>query len=83
MKIHELSAREKRYEVWMGIVNEKKDTFLSLMMNCYAEFKMLLMMTEINLEAYRKINKKHMKSFSKFDMPSPSYQTRRITRTLH
>ena len=49
MKIHELSTRLKRYEQWSELVNKTKDTFVSLTMNCYAEFKMLLTMTEINL----------------------------------
>ena len=83
MKIHELSNRLANYEDWMGLVHDSEDTFFRLMMNCYAEFKMLLTMTEINLEAYRKIKKKHIKVFSKFALPSPSYQTGRITRTYN
>ena len=83
MKIHELSNRLKKYEVWNDLVNTNTDVFVGLTMNCYAEFKMLLAMTEINLEAYRKIQKKHLKNFSKFELPTPSYRTGRIARTYH
>ena len=83
MKIHELSNRLTTYEDWMTLVHESQDDFFRIMMNCYAEFKMLLTMTEINLEAYRKIKKKHLKIFCKFGLPTPSYHMGRITRTYN
>ena len=62
-KLHQLNAKLDKYKQWEQHAVETKEDLLSLLSNCYAENIKLETMTQLHLEAYGKIHKKHEKAF--------------------